>query len=74
MSYPGALGCSQHARRRSVVYAICAARDSFPAAGRLKSTMVWCQVYGAPPRRRSVWAVAGERQPTAAWTRPGCGL
>ena len=73
MSYPGGLGCSQHARRRSVVYAICAARDSFPAAGRLKSTMVWCQVYGAPPRRRSVWAVAGERQPAAAWTRPGTG-
>ena len=54
-------------------YAICAACDSFPAAGRLKSTMVWCQVYGAPPRRRSVWAVAGERQPAAAWTRPGTG-
>jgi hypothetical protein len=53
---------------QEAVHAICKA-GSLPAAGRLRSTMVWCQVYGASSRRGSVWAVSGAHQPAAAWTR-----
>lgn len=31
--------------------------------GRLRSTMVWCQLHGARSRRRSVWVVAGDTSP-----------